>query len=68
MWDSKYTDYKITNTPYKKDILKPLVNAFRNEGYVSDFIIRYWIGIIPISPLTVTTPNATKPRTLERIK
>ena len=32
MWDSKYTDYKITNTPYKKDVLKPLVNAFRNEG------------------------------------
>jgi alpha-L-fucosidase len=32
LWDSKYTDYKITNTPYKKDALKPFVEAFRNEG------------------------------------
>lgn len=32
MWDSKYTDYKITNTPYGKDVLKPFVDAFRAEG------------------------------------
>ena len=32
MFDSKYTDYKITNTPYKKDILKEVVEAFRAEG------------------------------------
>lgn len=32
MWDSKHTDYKITNTPYGKDILKPFVDAFRAEG------------------------------------
>lgn len=32
LWDTKYTDYKITNTPYKKDILKPFVEAFRQEG------------------------------------
>jgi alpha-L-fucosidase len=32
MFDSKYTDYKITNTPYKKDILKEVVDAFRAEG------------------------------------
>lgn len=32
MWDSAYTDYKITNTPYGKDILREFVDAFREEG------------------------------------
>lgn len=31
-WDSKYTDYKCTNTPYGKDIIKEYVEAFRAEG------------------------------------
>ena len=32
MFDSKYTDYKVTNTPYGKDIIKEWVEAFRAEG------------------------------------
>ena len=32
MFDSKYTDYKVTNTPYGKDIIKAWVEAFRAEG------------------------------------
>ena len=32
LWDSEYTDYKVTNTPYGKDLLKPMVEAFRQEG------------------------------------
>lgn len=32
LWDSKYTDYKVTNTPYGKDLLTPMVEAFRAEG------------------------------------
>jgi alpha-L-fucosidase len=32
LWDSKYTDYKATNTPYGKDLLKEYVKAFRSEG------------------------------------
>lgn len=32
LWDSKYTDFKVTNTPYKKDLIKPFVDAFRAEG------------------------------------
>jgi alpha-L-fucosidase len=32
LWDSKATDYKVTNTPYGKDILGPFVEAFRAEG------------------------------------
>ena len=32
MFDSKYTDYKITNTPFGRDIVKEYVEAFRNAG------------------------------------
>jgi len=32
LWDSKLTDYKATNTPAKRDLLKPMVEAFREEG------------------------------------
>ncbi len=32
MYDSKHTDFKITNTPYGKDITAELVNAFRAKG------------------------------------
>lgn len=32
LWDSDYTDYKVTNTPYGKDLLEPFVKAFRAEG------------------------------------
>ena len=32
LFDSKYTDYKATKTPYGKDLLKEWVDAFRAEG------------------------------------
>jgi len=32
LFDSKFTDYKATNTPYGKDALKKWVDAFRAEG------------------------------------
>ncbi|MGV3765842.1 MAG: alpha-L-fucosidase [Chitinophagaceae bacterium] len=32
LWDTKFTEYKITNTPYGKDLIKPMVEAFRAEG------------------------------------
>lgn len=32
LWDSALTDYKATNTPAKRDLLRPFVDAFRNEG------------------------------------
>lgn len=32
LWDSEYTDYKATNTPYGRDVLTPMVDAFREEG------------------------------------
>ena len=32
LWDTRHTDFKVTNTPYGKDLIKPLVDAFRAEG------------------------------------
>lgn len=32
LWDSKYTDFKSTNTPAGKDMLRPFVEAFRKQG------------------------------------
>ncbi|MBO0993257.1 alpha-L-fucosidase [Bacillus sp. SD088] len=32
LWDSKLTNYKVTNTPAKRDLLLEMVNAFREEG------------------------------------
>ena len=32
MWDSKFTDYKITNTPFKRDLLKELADACQRHG------------------------------------
>ena len=32
LWDSDLTDYKATNTPAGRDLLAPMVDAFRAEG------------------------------------
>jgi alpha-L-fucosidase len=32
LWDSQQTDYKVTNTPYGRDVLGPFVDAFRAAG------------------------------------
>ncbi len=32
LWDSALTDYKVTNTPISRDLLKEWVDAFRTEG------------------------------------
>jgi len=37
LWDSKLTDYKAPNTPCGKDLLKPMVKAFRDEGLHAGF-------------------------------
>ena len=32
LWDSQLTDYKAPNTPAGRDLLRPMVDAFRGEG------------------------------------
>lgn len=33
LWDSKLTDYKAPNTPAGRDLLRPMVDAFRKRGF-----------------------------------
>ena len=37
LWDSALTDYKAPNTPAKRDLLKPMVHAFRDAGFKIGF-------------------------------
>ncbi len=37
LWDSQVTDYKATNTPAKRDLLRPMVDAFRARGIRTGF-------------------------------
>lgn len=37
MWDTAYSDYKITNTPYGKDVLKMLADACQKHGMKLSF-------------------------------
>lgn len=37
LWDTDLTDYKAPNTPYGKDVLKPMVEAFKAEGLRTGF-------------------------------
>jgi len=37
LWDSKLTDYKATNTPAARDLLRPMVDAFREKGLRTGF-------------------------------
>jgi alpha-L-fucosidase len=32
LWDTDLTNYKVTNTPWGKDLIAPMVEAFRAEG------------------------------------
>lgn len=32
LWDSKLTDFKATNSPARRDLLRPLLDAFRSRG------------------------------------
>jgi alpha-L-fucosidase len=37
LWDSALTDYKAPNTPARRDVLRPLVKAFRDAGFKVGF-------------------------------
>ncbi|MBI3910087.1 MAG: alpha-L-fucosidase [Armatimonadetes bacterium] len=37
LWDSDLTDYKSTNTPARRDLIAPMVEAFRVEGLRAGF-------------------------------
>lgn len=42
LWDTKFSDFKITNTPYKKDILAELVKACKKYDIKYGFYYSHW--------------------------
>lgn len=43
LWDSKVSDFDIMNTPYKKDLLQPLVDACKKHGIKYGFYYSHWL-------------------------
>lgn len=71
LWDTKYTDYKATNTPYGKDLIKPLVEAFRAEGLRIGFyysLIDWHHPDFPFDASHPPTPVDPKERAAENAK
>lgn len=63
LFDSKYTEYKITNTPYGKDAVKEWVTAFRAEGLKVGFyysVIDWHHPDYTIDKVHPQKPNADK--------
>jgi len=61
LWDSAYTDYKATNTPYGKDLLKPFVEAFRAEGLRIGFYYSLLDWHHPDFPIDIFHPLRNRP-------
>ena len=67
MFDTKYSDFKITHTPYKMDIVAQVAEAFREEGLLvgfyyspGDFRYHYETGI-PQQGLMIPAFESTAP-------
>ena len=68
MWDTRYTDYKVTNTPYGKDVLKMLSDACAKHGmllslYYSNPDWNYEYGYNPNSTHQWLAKNKDNPNT-----
>ncbi|HLV80745.1 MAG TPA: alpha-L-fucosidase [Chthonomonadaceae bacterium] len=65
LWDSQATDYKAPNTPYGKDLLRPLVEAFRGEGLKIGFYYSLIDWHHPEFPIDGIHPMRNHPDALE---
>jgi len=65
LWDSALTDYKATNTPARRDLLREFVDAFRRRG----FRIGFYHSLIdwhhPDFPLDIFHPRRDEPAARE---
>lgn len=52
MWDTKYTDFNIMNSPFKRDVMKELSEACRKEGIALGFYYSTCDWHHPDFPLT----------------
>ena len=68
LWDSLHTDYKVTNTPYGRDLLHPIVDAYRAEGLQVGFYYSLIDWHHPHFPIDVHHPLRDHPDALEMNK
>ena len=64
MWDTKFTDYNVMNTPYGKDVVKMLADACQKHGMKLSFTIQILTGItslvLTLNLLTSGNPFSVK--------
>jgi alpha-L-fucosidase len=68
LWDSEYTDYKATRTPCGKDLLAPMVEAFREEGLKVGFYYSLLDWHHPDYPVDRCHPQAEDSEFREKTK
>lgn len=61
LWDSAYTDYKVTNTPWGKDLIAEVVDAFRSEGLRVGFYYSLIDWHHPHFPIDIYHPLRDQP-------
>lgn len=59
LWDSKFTDYDVASTPYKKDIVKQYSDAFRAKGLGVGLYYSIWDSTEGIDKGTITPEKMT---------
>ena len=65
LWDSAFTDYKVTQTPWGKDLLQPFVEAFRAEGLRIGFYHSLLDWHHPDFPIDIFHPLRNHPQAAE---
>lgn len=68
LWDSKLTDYKATNTPGGRDLIRPMVDAFREEGLKVGFYHSLIDWHHPEFPVDVHHPQRDDDAFMEQTK
>jgi alpha-L-fucosidase len=65
MWNTKYTDYNIMNSPFRRDVMKELSEACRKEGIALGFYYSTCDWHHPDFPLT--SPGGTVKREVSNL-
>ncbi len=68
LFDSQYTDYKVTNTPYGKDLVREYADAFRAEGLKVGFYYSLIDWHHPHFPIDRVHPRRDDPDAAEQDK
>lgn len=68
LWDSQYTDYKCTNTPAGRDLIREFVDAFRAEGLRIGFYYSLIDWHHPEFPIDRLHPRRNDPDAAEKNK